>query len=148
MKNNLLASLPSSDETAGMKSETAAVVPRLIIRNVKFSDGLIKARVAALGDKEYKLKLPRIVMTNLGGSKGLTPTELTSEIISRLSDQAVKQVKKRVIDANLEKVKAEAKAKLEAKKAEAKSKLETKKETKKQELRNKVKDKLKGLFRK
>lgn len=156
LKNNLLASIPSADKTAGVKSEETAVVgPRLIIRNIKFADGLIKAKVAALGDKEYKLKLPHIEMTNLGGSKGLTPTELTSEIISRLSDQAVKQVKKRVIDARLEKIKAEAKAKLEAKKAEARAKLdaekarlEAMKETKKQELRKKVKDKLKGLFRK
>ena len=156
LKNNLMANLPATDETVEEAPDTAAVEPRLIIRKIKFADGLIKAKIAALDNKEYKLKLPGILMRDLGGSKGLTPTELTSEVISRLSDQASKQVKQKVKDelkAKLEAKKAEVKAKFEAKKAEAeakveeeKARLEAKKEDKKQELRNKAKDKLKGLF--
>ena len=172
LKNNLMASLPATDEAVeevpdAETPDAAAAEPRLIIRKIKFADGLIKAKIAALGNKEYKLKLPSIEMNDLGGSKGLTPTELTNEVISRLSDEASKQVKQKLKDelkakleakkaeikAKIEAKKAEAEAKLEAKKAEAEAKideekaeLEAKKEDKKQELQNKAKDKLKGLF--
>ena len=157
LKNNLMASLPAADETAeAAPEEAAAVEPRLIIRKVQFTGGLIKAKIAALDNKEYKLKLPAIVLTDLGGSKGLTPTELISEVISRLSDEANQQVKNKIKDelkAKLDAVKAEAKAKLDAKKAEAeaklaeeKAKLDQMKTDKSDELREKSKDKLKGLF--
>ena len=150
LKNNLMAMLPASDETVEETPEdTEAVEPRLIIRKIEFADGLIKAKIAALDNKEYKLKLPSILMTDLGGSKGLTPTELASEVISRLSDQASKLVKQKLKDelkAKLDAKKAEAKAKLEAKKAEAKAELEKKKDVKKKELRKKAKDKFKKLF--
>ena len=159
LKNNLMASLPASEEAAAAAAEpegTAAVEPRLIVRKVTFSNGLIKAKIAALDNKEYKLKLPSIEMIDLGGSKGLTPTELTSEVISRLSDHASKQVKQKIKDelkAKLDAKKAEIKAKLDAKKAEAEAKIEdakaeveAAKEAKKDEVRTKAKDKLKGLF--
>lgn len=157
LKNNLMKSLPASDETAEAEpEETAAAEPRLILRKVTFADGLIKAKIAALDNKEYRLKLPGIEMVDLGGSKGLTPTELTSEVISRLSDQASKQVKQKIKDelkAKLDAKKAEIKAELDAKKAEAEAKIEeakaeaeAAKEAKEQEVRQKAKDKLKGLF--
>ena len=157
LKDNLMASLPASEETASAETEeTAAAEPRLIVRKVTFSNGLIKAKIAALDNKEYKLKLPSIEMIDLGGSKGLTPTELTSEVISRLSDHASKQVKQKIKDelkAKLDAKKAEIKAKLDAKQAEAEAKIEDAKaeveaatDAKKEEVRTNAKDKLKGLF--
>ena len=96
-------------------------------------------------------------------NKGLTPGELASEVISRLSDQVTEFVKKDVVKAELDKIKAEAKAKIAAKKAELdakvaeqkekidaeKEKFEAKKaeikameQTEKDALRQKLKDKL------
>lgn len=161
LKNNLMASLPVSEETAEVKpAETTGPEPKLIVRKVQFTGGLIKAKIAALDNKEYKLKLPRVEMTDLGGSTGMTPTEMISEVIDRLSDQANKKVKEKLKDelkakleakkaemkAKLEAKKAEAEAKLEAEKAELEAKLEAEKAAKKQELRDKAKEKLKGLF--
>ena len=177
LKNNLMAGLPAATDDQAKKEPTkkGGVEPRLIIRKVKFADGIIKAKVAALDNKEYKLKLPAIELNNLGGKNGLTPTELASEILSQLTDSASKAVKEKIIDAKLDELKAKAKAKLEAKKAEArakieaekaqakakveatkaeadaklaeeKAKLEAQKDEKTDELRQKSKDKLKGLF--
>ena len=144
LKKNLISSSPSStsqDKTqAAEKSST--VEPRLIIRRVTFADGNIQARAAALNNKEYQLKLPSLNMTNLGGSKGATPTELTREILNRLTDRASEEVKKKIIDAELDKIKAKARAKVEEEKARLKEKTDAKLEEEKQ----KAKDKLKNLF--
>ena len=144
LKKNLTSSSPSSasqDKTQAA-DETSTDEPRLIIRRVTFADGNIKARVAALDNKEYQLKLPALDMTNLGGSKGATPAELAREILNRLTDRASEEVKKKIIDAELDKIKAKARAKVEEEKARLKEKTDAKLEEEKQ----KVTDKLKGLF--
>ena len=81
-------------------------------------------------------------MTNLGGSKGATATELASEILNRLTDRAIEVVKKDIIDAELNKLKAKAQQKID----EEKAKLEEKADSKLDEQKDKAKDKLKGLF--
>ncbi len=144
LKNNLTSSSLSSasqDKTQAA-DEISTHEPRLIIRRVTFADGNIKARVAALDNKEYQLKLPALDMTNLGGSKGATPAELAREILNRLTDRASEEVKKKIIDAELDKIKAKARAKVEEEKARLKEKTDAKLEEEKQ----KVTDKLKGLF--
>lgn len=143
LKKNLMRGVPAAKPEAKLEADNKATAePRLIIRKVIFADGNITARVAALDDKEYKLKLPSINMSNLGGSKGATPSELTREILNRLTDRASEEVKKKVIDAELDKLKATAKAKVDAEKARLKEKADEM--SKEQE--DKVKDKLKGLF--
>lgn len=116
--------------------------PRLIIRRVTFTDGSIQARVAALDNKELQVKLPGLDMTNLGGSKGATATELASEILNRLTDRATEIVKKDIIDAELNKLKEKAQKKID----EEKAKLEEKADSKLDAEKDKAKDKLKGLF--
>ncbi|MCK4706219.1 MAG: hypothetical protein KAT90_12110 [Gammaproteobacteria bacterium] len=142
LKNNLTASSTSSPDKEAQASESSAKEPRLIIRRVTFADGTIQARVAALQDKEYQLKLPTLDMRNLGGSKGATASELTNEILSRLTDSASETVKKDIIDKELNKLKDKARQKIEAEKA----KLEEKLDAQKQEGMQKVEDKLKGMF--
>ena len=146
LKKNLLAgkSTSTGDTVPDQKTpdQTATSEPRLKILKVVFADGNIKAKVAALDNKEYNLKLPSINLTNLGGSNGATASELSSEILSRLTDHASKQVKEQLIDAKLDEIKAEAKAKIDEKKAELKTKADAEKVKQKQ----KIKDKLKGLF--
>jgi len=143
LKKNLI---PDSSSTSENKTqaveESSAEGPRLIIRRVTFADGNIQARVAVLDNKEYQLILPSLDMSNLGGSKGATPAELAREILNRLTDRASEEVKKKIIDAELDKIKAKARAKVEEEKARLKEKSDAKLEEGKQ----KIQDKLKGLF--
>ena len=146
LKKNLAAASDTSAQDNKVQSgaEGSAKQPRLIIRRVTFADGTIQARVAALKNKEYQLKLPTLDMTNLGGSKGATATELAREILNRLTDRASDVVKKDIIDAQLNKLKDKAKAKID----EEKAKLKAQTEAKKQEEIEKAKDKLKNMFSK
>ncbi|MFW2371654.1 MAG: hypothetical protein ACN4GM_00920 [Gammaproteobacteria bacterium] len=143
LTKNLSAGMPTSrTEDQAAVDETSAEQPRLIIRQVSFSDGNIQARVVPLKNKEYQLKLPALNMSNLGGNTGATPSELAREIISRLTDRAREEIKKKGIDQELDKFKAEARARVDEEKAQLKQKTDSQLEDKKQ----KVKDKLKDLF--
>jgi cell division septum initiation protein DivIVA len=144
LKKNLTAGMPAK---SGIKTETppaesSAKEPRLIIRRITFADGTIQARAAALDNKEYQLKLPGLDMTNLGGTKGATASELASEILSRLTDRASALVKEKIIDAELDKLKTKANARID----EEKAKLKQMTDEQKQEQLDKAKDKLNNLF--
>ena len=144
LKKNLLSgsTAAAKDKKPQTTKDGSAKEPRLIIRRVSFADGSIQARVAALDNKELQVKLPGLEMTNLGGSKGATATELASEILNRLTDRAIEVVKKDIIDAELNKLKEKAQKKID----EEKAKLEEKADSKLDEQKDKLKDKLKGLF--
>jgi hypothetical protein len=143
LKKNLSgSSKSSSQEKTQAEDKSSSKQPRLIIRQLTFADGNIQATAAALDNKEYQLKLPSLKMSNLGGDKGATPAELAKEILSRLTDRATEEVKKKIIDAELDKLKARARAELD----EEKAKLEEKADAKLEGEKEKVKDKLKGLF--
>lgn len=141
LKNNLLPVKPAA-EPSSAKADTSGAEPRLIIRKLQFEGGKILARVAALDNREYELDLPALNMSNLGGSKGATATELAREIVTRLTDSATKVVKQKIVDGKLAEIKAEARAKIDAEKAELEQKIDAKKEEQKQE----AKDKLRELF--
>jgi cell division septum initiation protein DivIVA len=144
LKNNLTAGSTgkAQDKKSQAPAEGSAKEPRLIIRRVTFADGTILAKVAALQNKEYELKLPGLDMSNLGGSKGATATELASEILKRLTDHASDIVKKDIIDAELNKLKDKAKQKID----EEKARLQDKADSKLEDEKDKAKDKLKNLF--
>ena len=137
LKNNLLPGKPAAEPSAPTGTE-----PRLIIRKLQFEGGKILARVAALDNKEYELDLPALNMSNLGGSKGATATELAREIITRLTDSATQVVKQKIIDGKLSEIKAKAREKIDAEKEIIDQKIDAKKEEQTQQ----AKDKLKGLF--
>ena len=141
LKKNLSAGKPG-DKQEKAADKTAAAEPRLIIRRLLFTDGSILAKVVPLGNKEYKLKLPTLNMTNLGGKNGATPTELSKEIMNRLIDEAKQVIKQKGIDAELDKLKDKATAQIEAEKAKLKARTDSQLEQEKQ----KVEDKLKGLL--
>ena len=145
LKNNLTAGTTGKPQ-AKAPAEGSAAEPRLIIRRLTFADGTIQAKVAALKNKEYKLKLPSLDMTNLGGSKGATATELASEILKRLTDRASDIVKNDIIDAELNKLKEKAQQKIDEEKARLQKEVDSKVEAKKDAVKDKAKDKLKNLF--
>ena len=144
LKKNLASgsTAVAQDKKPQTATDGSTKEPRLIIRRVTFTDGSIQARVAALDNKELQVKLPGLDMTNLGGSKGATATELASEILNRLTDRAIEVVKKDIIDAELNKLKEKAQKKID----EEKAKLEEKADSKLDAEKDKAKDKLKGLF--
>lgn len=143
LKNNLTAgSKDNSQDNKPQEAGDSAKEPRLIIRRIVFADGAIQARVAAMENKEYKLKLPSFDMRNLGGSKGATPTEIANEVLKRLTDRASDVVKKQIVDAELKKLKEKAQQKID----EEKAKLQDKVDSQLEQEKDKVKDKLKNLF--
>ncbi len=141
--NELKKNLTGGSTASSSKPEqSAGKEPRLIIKRLTFEQGRIAAKVTPL-KKDYDLKLPQINMANLGGSKGATPTELTKEILKRLTDAATAEIKKKGIDAEINKLKAKAQEKVDAEKAKLKEKADSKIEAEKK----KAEEKLKGLFR-
>jgi len=140
LKKNLLGTAQASASTK--KQTTTEKEPRFILKRVRFSEGKIFARVVPLKNKEYRLKLPEILLSNLGGSKGATAAQLSHEILNVLSDRALAEVKKKGVGAELDKVKAQLKEKIEVEKSKLKSKTSSEIEAEKQ----KAADKLKKLF--
>ena len=136
LNDNIAKAVPTSSAAskAGAKDESAPL--KLRIRRMLFTDGTIQAKLVPLKDKEYRLKLPTIVMRNLGGRRGATPDKIAEQVLELLLTRARTTVKQEIIDKQLDQAKAKAKAKLDAKKQEAKEKLD-----------RKVEDKLKGFFK-
>jgi len=165
LKQNLTAgsSAPAKTKAEIAEKNKAGDEPRIIIRRIVFTQGNIQAKIVML-NKDLQLKLPRFVLTDLGGKHGATPTELAKEILHNLTEQAREAVKTQGIDKELDKLKAKAKAKIDAEKAKIKEKVDIEKIKAKQKIidkkaklnadkdakleaeKQKAKDKLKGLF--
>jgi len=143
---NINKSSTPSDNQPGKKTnknEAAGEAPKLRIRHLLFTDGIIQTKIAPeavpIDIKSIStFKLLKIDMRDLGGKQGATPDKIAEQIISRLLSQAKNQVKQKIKDLGREK--------LDAKKAEAKAKIEAKKQEIQDEEKAKVKDKLKNLF--
>jgi len=140
--NELMKNLETGKSAKPGSGQSAAREPRLIIKRLTFEQGRIAAKVTPLS-KDYDLKLPSINMANLGGSQGTTPTELTREILKRLTDAALAEIKKKGIDDELDKLKARAQEKIDAEKAKLKDNVDSKIEVEKR----KAEEKLKNLLR-
>jgi hypothetical protein len=106
-----------SDSASSSKKESRAPVsekveakdePRLIIRHILFTDGVIRGRLEFGGDRDTVLRLPTVEMRNLGAPNGATPTELTRIILGELSRRAMAEVRKKAVSAAMDKVKNEA----------------------------------------
>ncbi|MFV1985254.1 MAG: hypothetical protein ACC657_17025 [Thiohalomonadales bacterium] len=144
LKKTIIGTTPNTKpgvekKASASNSDSKATEPRLIIRRLVFADGEIKVKLIPLDNKEYKLKLSNFKMTGLGGKNGATPAELTKEIMNRLIDHAKKDVKRKGIDVELDKLKAELDSKVEQEKAKLKSKSDDKLNKEKQKLKNKLK---------
>ena len=169
LKQNLAI---SGDSTASVKLNSEDIdksntshEPRIIIRRIVFTPGSVLAKVKPL-KKDVQLKLPRFTLTELGGKHGATPKEIAKEILTKLTDQARKAIKKQGIDGEIDKLKAKVQEKIDAEKAKLKTKSEAEKAKIKQKIddekanfkmnneakieaaKQKAKDKLKNLFNK
>ena len=145
LKENLLGTAPAIT-TSKKQTTTQSKELKFILKQVHFSEGKIFAKVMPLKNKEYQLKLPEILLRNLGGSKGATAAQLSHEIISLLSDRALAEVKEKGVGAELDKVKAQVKEKIAAEKAKLKDELDNQTSSKIEAEKQKAADKLKNLF--
>jgi hypothetical protein len=106
------ANAPSPEKTR--RKTGKGEEPRLIIKRIVFSDGSIDARIAALNNRTFQLRLPSVEMRNLGGKKGATPDELTRQIMDELCRRAVAEVEKKIGAIAAEKAKDAIKSKIES----------------------------------
>jgi hypothetical protein len=74
-KLNKNLSSGASAKSGSFPSKSSGTEPKLIIRKLLFEGGSIHAKVIPL-NKDYDLKLPKIEMTNLGGTNGSTPAKI------------------------------------------------------------------------
>ena len=140
LKENLLASSGSATSAEdNSQSQGDKQQPILHIKEFVFAEAKLKAKVVPLDNKDYALTLPNLVLRNLKG----TPQQISQQVLQQLIDHAKTEVKRKGIDAELDKAKRKVKQKVEQEKAKLKSKADEKLEQEKQ----KVEDKLKGLFK-
>lgn len=131
--------------SAGSEAEAGGNVPQLTIRKFIFADAALHAKLVPLNNKEYNLKLPPLQLANLRG----TPQQISRQVLNQLIDQARTEIRKRGIDAELDKAKAQVKAKVDAEKAKLQEKTDAEKaklQEKSDAEKAKAQDKLKQLL--
>jgi len=137
--NLLKDRLAGGKSTSGQaKSGKAAAVPTISIRKFEFAGAALHALLVPLNNKTYDLKLPAFTLSNLHG----TPEQISRQVLNQLTDRARDEIRRKGIDAELDKARAKVKAKVEAEKAKAKEKVDTRVE----EEKTKAQDKLKQLL--
>ena len=141
LKKNIISTQPAAPTTDETSEQVNTKPIKMIIRNLKFADGEINAIIGPL-NKTYELSLPAIMLKDLGAPNGATPDELAEQVLTTLTDQAKKAVKKEGFYREFEAFKAETKQKLDAEKAKLKNEANAKLESEK----GRAKEKLKGLF--
>jgi uncharacterized protein involved in outer membrane biogenesis len=92
LKNLQSAPAGEPSESAGGDSGTGG--PKLIIENFIFSNGEVVATSNVMKEKSLETKLPKIHMTNLGGSSGGTPEEITKQVVNELLREIAKAARK------------------------------------------------------
>jgi len=114
--------------------------PILTIHKFVFADAALHARLVPLKDKKIDLKIPSFQLVNLSG----TPEQISRQVMNQFIDRARDEIRRKGIDAELDKAKAQLKEKADAEKAKLKQKADTRID----EEKAKAEDKLRNLFSK
>lgn len=134
LKDNLSGGAKaSSKKTAEAKSGKKA--PNITIRKFEFGGAALHVKLVPLKDKEYSLKLPSFRLTGLHG----TPEQISRQVLNQLIDRARTEIRRKGIDAELDKLKAKAQQKLDTEKAKLKQKTDTRVEQEKEKAQEKLK---------
>jgi hypothetical protein len=133
LKDNLGGGTKAKAAKPAQKDKTGQ--PIISIRKFEFADAVLHAKVVPLKDKEYNLKLPTFQLSNLSG----TPEQISRQVLNQLIDRARDEIRKKGLDAELEKVRTQAKQKLESEKAKLKQKADTRVEEEKEKMQDKLK---------
>jgi len=138
------ANLNLLKDNLGGSAKTAAAKPAkqdeakplaITIRKFEFAGGVLHAKLVPLKDKEYNLKLPTFQLSNLSG----TPEQISRQVLNQLIERARVEIRKKGLDAELEKVRTQAKQKLESEKAKLKQETDTRVEQEKAKMQDKLK---------
>lgn len=121
-------------------AEKGGKQPTITIRKFEFAGAALHAKLVPLKNKEFNLKVPSFQLANLHG----TPEQISRQVLNQLIDRARDEIRRKGIDAELEKAKAQVREKIETEKTKAKQKADTRIE----EEKTKAEDKLKSLFNK
>ncbi|MEJ2362221.1 MAG: hypothetical protein P8Z75_12465 [Gammaproteobacteria bacterium] len=119
-------------------SQGSSSVPNITIRKFEFADAALHATLVPINNKKYKLELPSFTLTNLHG----TPQQITRQVMNQLIARAREEIRKKGIDAELDKARARLKQQADTEKAKLKQKMDSRVEQEK----SKAEDKLKSLF--
>lgn len=117
-----VSSSPSDAKATKSSESSKPVGPKLLIRKLEFADGSIHARVTPL-DKDYDVPLPKIELSNLGGKNGMTPEQLSAQILKILTDRALAEVKRRGLDKYRQQLEGEVNKRIDAGKQKLEKKL-------------------------
>lgn len=120
----LLKKLPRSESSSADKSETSSGTDvKLAIKTLNFVDNSVSLVLEDYGT--HKLKLPKIVRTNLGSAEeGLTPEQLAKEVVEPLIEQAKDQIEKEVANLAKKRLEEEYGEQIEAEKEKLKKQAE------------------------
>lgn len=130
-----------SAKTPASKTESkTGKQPILTIHKFVFADAALHAMLVPLNNKKYDLKIPSFQLVNLSG----TPEQISRQVMNQFIDHARAEIRKKGIDAELDKAKAKAKEKLDTEKAKLKQKADTRLD----EEKAKAEDKLRNLISK
>ncbi|MEM8845182.1 MAG: hypothetical protein AAGB35_09085, partial [Pseudomonadota bacterium] len=77
----------SSSGSSSSESSSGSSGPKIIIQNLVIQNGEVMASSSMVKGQTLKTKLPRVQMTNLGGSSGGTSEEISKQIIDELLQQ-------------------------------------------------------------
>ncbi|TCI03733.1 AsmA family protein [Corallincola luteus] len=106
------AQKPAEQQPKESQPAEAGADVKLAVEKFTLSNNAVTLMTEQFG--EHKITMPTIALTNLGSaSKGLTPEQLTSEIVSQITKQVEKRVTEELKKLAEEKVKEKAKDKLE-----------------------------------
>ena len=136
LKQNI--SSGASGSPVSSPNQNSGVEPKMIIRKLLFDDGRIYAKVVPL-NKDYRLKLPKITLNNLGGENGATPTQIANQVFKVLTDRALAEIQKQGVDQYKQKLEGEVNNRLAAEQQKLNEKVGD-------QVGSEVGDKLKGVL--
>jgi hypothetical protein len=106
LKNHLAPEKRSEPRKKAGKSGDG---PRLIIRRLLFTEGVVHVRMATGVEKKYELPLPAVEMRNLGGNSGAAPDQIARQIIGELCGRALREVERKAAGAAADKAREKGK---------------------------------------
>lgn len=116
LKNNISKLSSGSSSKPASSSGDPGKEVKLIIRKLVIDKTEVDARIAALDNKDISANIPKIVLTDLGKSKGgASPADIAQQVTSVLIKKVTKAIADKGMQQYLGKSAEEAKAELKAK---------------------------------
>lgn len=141
LKDNLgMGEAATADVPSGESGPSGSLqdAMKIDIARFNFSDASLHAKIVPLNNRTYDLKLPALVLTDLGG----TPQQISRQVLDKLIDHAKNEIRKQGLDKELAEIRARAQQRVD----EEKAKLEQQADERIEDEKSKAEDKLKNLL--